>query len=162
MVYATKGALHFFDQQARNLVQPHQSLFFFLPILLNSHGRQAGTGRRTGRAGIVHYFAISFTLSARFFFFFSILSQLYIRPDIEIKQTSSGGRSLFSLASSLLQLFFLAWPTDRSPSGKDVCGLMKLFVLLFGACMLLAASEDIHQGGDALYKSAMAVSEAAN
>jgi hypothetical protein len=100
-----QGRIAFFDHQARDLVQPNQSLFF-LTILLNSHGRQAGTG--SGRAGIVHYFAISFTLSARFFFFFfSILSQLYIRPDIEIKQTSSSGRPLFSLASLLLQLFIL-------------------------------------------------------
>jgi hypothetical protein len=116
---------------------PIRALFIFLTILLNSHGRQAGrqAGRRTGKAGIVHYFAISFTLSARFFPFFFFfffypaffLSQFYIRPDIEIKQTSSGGRSLFSLAFLVAFCSLLALVNTVDPHWEKercVCGLV--------------------------------------
>jgi hypothetical protein len=68
VVHVTKGALHFFGHQARNLMQPHQSPLFFLPFYPTlMAGRQAG--RRTGKAGIVHFFAISFySLGPSFFF----------------------------------------------------------------------------------------------
>jgi hypothetical protein len=125
MVYATKGALHFFDHQARNLVQPHQSLFFFPFYSTLMAGRQAG--RRTGRAGIVHYFAISLLSRPDFSsFFFTILSQFYIRPDIEIKRTSSRGGPLFSLASSLFCTYLCLVNRIDLHREKMGMGLMKV------------------------------------
>jgi hypothetical protein len=68
VVHVTKGALHF-------LV--HQSPLFFLPFYPTlMAGWQAG--RRTGKAGIVHFLRFLFTLSARLFFFLSFSTQLFI------------------------------------------------------------------------------------
>jgi hypothetical protein len=109
-------------------------------------GRQADKARRA----LCIILRFSFTLSARLFFNFflpSFISQFYIRPDIEIKQTSSGGRSLssFALLVAFLQSSCFGQPVDPHwEKERCVCGLIKLSsVLLYSVCVHASSSEHI-------------------